>query len=425
MKGKRQLLIGLVFGMAIGWAMGFLRLPYIEKNCSFWLGFLAALAFVSLVLLLLGAWNRDFLFGLTSKKKESGDSKSIRKYTFIRVMLLGVLVVGGFALGLTVYHQIESLKRQIQNQDKTIQEMAALAESVKKNDPEPLMRSILNEVGEELKQNPRRTLQDTTIARIAALSFSFKPYKYLEGDSLSEKAYSPGRGQLLQALVLMNIDTGVFARIKQNTLFAGADLHGADLKGLDLSGINLRGANLKDADLSGANLKGADLGGANLWGAKLNQANLSHSDLKKADLSWAQLNEAILILANLSGATLTNAQLRKADLNGTTFHWAQSVGALFNEANLTSVDFLGSNLSKANLSHANLSATNFSKVNLNEADLAGVSINRTLVDLNWPEKLKEWRPMGGKELLESYTVVNDTFNKWKDPLYRLVKFEKN
>ena len=69
MKGKNGLLIGLVFGIMIGWALGFLRLPYIEKNFSFLLGFIAALVFVSLLLLLLATWNRNFLFGLMGKKR--------------------------------------------------------------------------------------------------------------------------------------------------------------------------------------------------------------------------------------------------------------------------------------------------------------------------------------------------------------------
>lgn len=299
--------------------------------------------------------------------------------------------------------------------------MAALVEAVKKNDPAPLMRSILYDIGEELKRNPGRTLCDSTIARIAALSFSFTPYKYVEGDSLSEKACSPGRGQLLQALVLMKIDSGSFARIKENTRFAGADLRGASLNGSDLSGIDLQDANLKDAQLSGVNLKGADLGGANFWGANLNKANLSLTNLKKADLRWALLNEASLIMTNLNGANLANAQLIKADLSGTTVRWAQSGGALFNEANLTKVSFVGTNLTKAALRQANLSNTDFRLVHLSEADLVGVLMDSTLVDGDWLEKLKEWRPAGAKALQEIYTIKNDTAKLDKRILYRLIK----
>lgn len=421
MKGKRHLLIGLVFGMMIGWALGFLRLPYIEKNFSFLLGFMAALVFVSLALLLLAAWNRGFLLGLMGKKKITGDSKSIRVHNFIWIMLVGVLVLGGVVGGLTVYRQNESFHLQIQNQDKKVRDMAALVESVHKNDLKPLMRSILDDVGEELKHNPGRTLSDTMIARIAALSFSFKSYKYIEHDSLSKTAYSPDRGQLLQALILMNIDTGSFAQIRRNTVFAGADLRGADWKGLNLSGISLKSANLKNADLSGANLKGADLEEANLWGANLDQANLTNTNLKTADLSWAQLNETTLILANLSGANLSNAHLRKADLNDATFRWAQAGGALFNKANLTNADFIGTNFKKANLNQANLSGADLRKTNLSEADLVGVRLDKATVDKDWLDKLKDWQPTGVKAIQGSYTVVSDTFDKFKTPLYRLRK----
>ncbi|MBK6995124.1 MAG: pentapeptide repeat-containing protein [Lewinellaceae bacterium] len=421
MKRTKHLFLGLVIGIVFGWALGFLRLPYIEKNYSFLLGFIAALALVSLVLLLWSAWNKNFLPTQIDKKSFAGDFKDAATQRHIRVMLLGILVLGGIVGGLVVFRQIESFKLQIQNQNKKLQEMSALVETVKKNDLEPLMRSILEDVGEELKRNPGRTLRDTTIARIAALSIAFKPYKYIEADSLSEKAYSLGRGQLLQALVLMNIDTGSFARIKERALFAEADLRGAGLKGSDLSGINLQKANLKDADLSGANLKGANLGEANLWGAKLNQANLSHSDLKRADLSWAQLNGATLAKTNLNGAKLTNAQLIDADLFDANFQWAQSGGALFNQANLISVNFRGTNFTKANLSRANLSYSDLRNINLSEVDLIGVRCNKVLVDEKWMEKLKQWQPIGVKELQEGYSFVNDTFDSWKIPLYRLVK----
>ena len=421
MKGKRRLLVGLVFGIMMGWALGFLRLPYLEKNHSFLLGFITALVCVSLLIGLLTAWNRHFLPGLVEKKTVAGNSPGARTHTFFWIMLAGVLVLGSVVGGFTVYRRNASFQLQIQNQAKQLQEMAALVASVRKSNLEPLLRSLLNDVGEELKRNPGRTLRDATIARIAALSFTFQSYKYIEADSLSKQACSPERGQLLQALLLMNIDSRSFARIKENTLFAWADLRGADLKGLDLSGINLRDANLKGADLSGANLHGADLREVNLWGANLNQAKLSNADLKRADLRWALLNEANLSRANLSGATLTNAQLRKADLNDASLQWAQAAGALFNEAILTSVDFVGANLTKVNLSQANLTGADLRKINLSEAELAGARLNGALVDKNWPEKLKEWQPAAVKELQQNYTMVNDTTDQFKNQLYRLKK----
>jgi uncharacterized protein YjbI with pentapeptide repeats len=416
MKGKKYLLFGLVFGVILGWVLGFLRLPYIEKNYSFLLGFIAALVLVALLLLLLSVWNRDFLSALIGKKTAATGSDSTRTYSFVWIMPVGIIALGG-VLG---YNWYASLQQQIQDQQKSIHEIAALA-VVQKNDLKPLLSSLLEDIGKELKQNSGRTLSDTIFDRIAALSFAFKPYKYIIGDSLSRQESSPERGQLLQALILMNIDTGTFGRIKRNTAFAWADLRGADLKGLDLSGINLAHANLESADMGGINLKEADLKEANLWGANLNRANLRNADLKRADLRWAQLNEANLTLANLSGANLSNAQLMKADLTDATAEWTQSVGTLFNEAILTSVDFVGTNFAKANLSAAEMSYTDLRRASLSNADLVGARLNKAIVAKNWSEDLKKWQPMGMKELTETYTVVNDTADILKKQLYRLKK----
>jgi uncharacterized protein YjbI with pentapeptide repeats len=421
MKGKKHLLVGLVFGILIGWVFGFLRLPYIEKNTSFLLGFIASLIFISLLFMLLTVWNRRYLYGLLAKKEGAGDAKSTPKPILIWTVLSGVVVLGSIVSSLIIYRQNRSFKLQIQNHDSEMQKMKAVVELVEQTNQEPLMSSILEEVGDELRQNPARTLTNATIYRIAALSFSFQSYKSIEQDSLSKKRYSIERGKLLQALVLMNIDSGSFTQIKRSVVFAEADLRGADFKGLDLSGINLKEAHLKDADLSGANLKGANLGGANLWGANFNRANLSNADLQLADLRWAQLNEATLAFVNLDGVSLLNAQLIKADFNHASFKWAQSSGALFNEANLTNSDLYGNNFSKANLSQANLSDSDLRQINLSEANIIGVQLNNAVVVKNWLEKLKEWHPIGEKELSKSHIVVSETFDKLKRPVYQLRK----
>ena len=421
MKGKKHLLVGLVFGILIGWVFGFLRLPYIEKNTSFLLGFITSLIFISLLLMILTVWNRRFLHGLLANKEGAGDAKSTPKTILIWMVLSGVVVLGSIVSSLTIYRQNKSFKLQIQTHDSEMQKMKAVVELVQKTNQEPLMSSILEEVGEELRRNPARTLTNATINRIATLSSSLKSYQSIEQDSLSKKKYNTERGQLLQALVLMNIDTHSFNQIKRSAVFAEADLRGADLKGLDLSGINLKEAYLKDVDLSSANLKGANLGGANLWGANLNRANLSNADLQLADLRWAQLNEATLSLANLNGVSLLNAQLRKADLNHASFKWAQSGGAMFNEANLTNVNLQGSNFTKANLSQADLSDSDTRAIILSEANLIGVQLSNAIVVENWLEKLKEWKPIGEKELSKSYSVVGGAFDKNKRPAHQLRK----
>ncbi len=92
MKGIKYLLIGLVLGLVIGWAMGFLRLPYLEKNYSFLFGSIAALALVSLVLLLLRSWNRNLLLDFIGKKNRLEDAKNRRTHTYIWLVLMAVLI---------------------------------------------------------------------------------------------------------------------------------------------------------------------------------------------------------------------------------------------------------------------------------------------------------------------------------------------
>jgi uncharacterized protein YjbI with pentapeptide repeats len=421
MKGKKHLLVGLVFGILIGWVFGFLRLPYIEKNTSFLLGFIASLVFTALLFMLLTVWNKRFLHGLLSNKEGERDAQSTHKPILIWMVLTGVVVLGSIVSSLIIYRQNKSFKLQIQIHDSEMQKMKATVELLQKTNQTPLMRSILEEVGEELRRNPARTLTNATINRIAALSSFLKSYQITEQDSLSKKKYCVERGQLLQALVLMNLDSSSFTQIKLSVVFAEAYLSGAYLKGLDLRGINLKGAYLKDVDFSSTNLEGANLGGANLWGANLNRANLSNADLQMADLSWAQLNEAILKSANLNGACLLNAQLKKADLNHATFRFAQSSGALFNEANGANSDLFGNDCSKANLSQANLSGSELRGIILSEANLIGVQLNSALVDDNWLERLEKWHPIGEKELSKSYVVERGTFGKFSNPVSLLRK----
>jgi uncharacterized protein YjbI with pentapeptide repeats len=421
MKGKWNLLLILVFGVLVGWALGFLRLPYIEQNYSFLLGFLAGLAAISLALLLLAAWNRPFLPGQVGKKALSGESPKARTRTIIWIILAGVFALGGGMNGLKAYRQYQNFKLQAEDQHKQMAEMAALAAFARKSDMSPVLHSMLDDAGAELKRNSGRTLSDAMIARITDLSLASKPYQYINGDSLSKQALSPVRGQLLQALALMPIDTGTLTRIKQHGLFASADLQDAVLKGLDLSGINLKEANLKGADLSGSSLKGADLGATNLWGANLDQANLSNTNLNKSDLRWSKMNGANLTQANLNSADLSSAQLSKADLTGATFRWGQSAGTLFNEAILIHANLAGTNFTKANMSRATLRNADLESVIFSETDLGGAELDSATVSKDWAEKCKGWKPIGMNVLQQSYTVVNDTAGKWKRPVFRLKK----
>lgn len=420
MKGKRNLIIGIILGALVILTFVYFYWLSILNNISFFLGFIACLVLVSLSLILLFIWNKNsLLISLLGKRSKTKESKNAaRTHTIIWILVSVFIVLGGLVTSFLIFKQNELLKTQTQNQNKKIAQQSELLESIRTSNLEVLMGNILDEIDDELKNNPKRTLSAETIARIAALSYSFKPYGYSDEDSLTENKFSPERGQLLLALSKLNIDSSSFDEIKSKVTFSGADLSGADLRKVNFRGADLSWANLNEADLREANLNRADLRGAILWGANLRKANLKGTDLKRADLRWADLNGAVLKKADLNGADLTSAKLKKADLRGADLKWADLSGAFLNEANLAGVNLLWTVLRRANLSNANFSETNLRMTNLSEADLSGANLwganlrkaNLRGADLNGTDL--NWADLTGANLTGANLTGADL--KWAD-----------
>jgi len=413
MKRFLSRLLIILFLLAVGWAFGYLRLPYIEKDHSFWVGFLGGLAFVAFVFTLLRIWN----------KNKSNETEKVGNSRLIWVIIFSVILIGGWVSGIIFYRQSKKFKAEYQRQHSMIQEQGAVIDSIRSANIGARMDNVLENAANELKNNSSDTLSAATIVQVADLSYSFKPYQYNKGDSLSRKKLSPERGQLLLALATMKIDSGSFAKLKRNTTFSGADLRGANLKGADLSGIDLKDADLSRADLSGANLSQADLRSVNFWGANLSGANLSKANVRRSDLSWAVISNADLHKAFLNSGNLTNAQLINADLRGVDFDWSTLDGVMFNGANITGGDLHGTSMKKANFINANLTEVDLKGVDLSHAILTGAELTHAKVDKDWFDKLREWKIDGAKEIRKNYKIVDVTTEKEDTPKFRLEKAE--
>ncbi len=407
MKRKRSLLAGVVFGLITGWALGFLRLPFLEQNYSFLIGFVACLSVVLCIVLLLFLWNKNILINsLIGKGANLSDTVTINKtYTTIWVLITVFILLGGTISSILIYRQNELFDSRTQNLNQKISEQTDLVETLKNNNQVLLMAVFLDRVEDELNENEMDTLSAETIFRIAELSNSFNPYKYFNGDSLLIKKLSPERGQLLLGLSRLNIDSVSFAKILNGTNFAFSDLRKTDLHGLDLCSVDLRNANLW-----GANLKGAKLHGANL---------------KRADLRWAEFNNAELISANLDGADLRNAKFIKADLSRASFQWADLSGGLLIEANLKKVNFLGAKCINTNLSNSKLSNALLQKVDLKGAILTNAELSFANVEVNWLDKLKENEIKGVQQIVQDYRVTEDTSGQRRNSKFYLKKLNSN
>jgi uncharacterized protein YjbI with pentapeptide repeats len=296
--------------------------------------------------------------------------------------------IATFLVGLVGTLLLINQNELLSNQNTLIQRQMSLEEANRRSSLVVLMSNIMDKVDDEI--NRQRTSKDndktryklsaSLIGQIAALSHSFKPYRYMDGDSLIEKPLSPERGHLLITLTRLPLDIRTFDAIYKSATFQLAVLQNTRLDSTNLRGADLRGANLSYANLSWADLREADLRYANLSGADLTWADLKDDDLfdndyfleafSGADLGGANLNKANLNRANLSGIDLKYVDLMDIDLRGVDL-----TGVDLKELNLKRMNLRGMDLRGVDLRGVDLSGLDLSGLDLGETDLAGVDLS--------------------------------------------------
>jgi uncharacterized protein YjbI with pentapeptide repeats len=287
--------------------------------------------------------------------------------------------IATFLVGLVGTLLLINQNELLKNQNTLIQRQMSLEEASRRSSLVVLMGNIMDKVDDEInrQRKPKDTdatrykLSASLIGQIAALSHSFKPYKYMDGDTLIEKPLSPERGHLLITITRLSLDTLTFQAIFRTATFQVAALQGAILDSAYLVGANLREADLygsyltkadmKRANLSQANLHSAilyradlseaRLDGANFFGAGMTSINLTNSFLPGANFNFSNLAKAKLLRADLRGANLSNTFLTDTD-----FENADMSGVFFNESDLTKANFKNVYLRKAGFTNTKLNS---------------------------------------------------------------------
>lgn len=127
--------------------------------------------------------------------------------------------------------------------------------------------------------------------------------------SISCKASSPERGQLLVALHAASIDISFIAEKGADFRFAdlpAAKLQGIILQHVDLSNARLPGALFHDAVLEDVNFSGAHLAGARFHRAKVNRVNFSNAIIQG---NGVQATNASLLFSRLEDSSLDGVRL--------------------------------------------------------------------------------------------------------------------
>lgn len=329
--------------LSIGWAIGYIRLPEIQIDSTFWLGF--SIAGILLFFLL-------FAFRFLKRRPTSASR--------IALILIALLLV---VVGLQ-YLEIKSNDHEHTVNNDEVEELKALIEFEKQMRLSPLVDQLIATLN-QLEDNESNQIDSESLAKLKALDNYFTPFEYKENSTLLEQKVSPERGYLLLSVLNSDFDSTSLAKIIREISFEGSSLRNADLSGYDLRNINLDGSDLQGADLSHTLLKGASLQGA---------------DFTKANLSNACLDSCILNRSNAHQSILTGASLIGSQIDGCSWSFAILDSAVISGAIIRNTNLEGAILSYANLDSALLYYDTLTGANLNQTIFTVKRISRTLID---------------------------------------------
>lgn len=249
----------------------------------------------------------------------------------------------------------------MENQNKLIERQMSLDEASRRSALVMLLSNIMDKVDDEIKEQKndllkkgiakvavdtmKFSLSQSLIGQIAALSHSFKPYRYMDGDSLISKPLSPERGQLLITLTQLPIDTLSLYAIYKNSNFKSADLQFAQLSRAKFKYIDLASANMRQGFFVGS-----DFSNSNLTSTDFTSSSLSESNFSNATMNGSQLEDCVLIGANFMDADLSEVEDRGCINCPLSEDTTAIKAANFQYSDLRGTSFVGAKMSGANLS---------------------------------------------------------------------------
>lgn len=156
------------------------------------------------------------------------------------------LIIQTFYLG-QQNKKIDYQNNLIISQNNRLEQQTYLQEADRRSSLVFLSSNVMDKIDIELKaeKNTTRELSDQLIGRIAALSRSLKPYKYLERDSLTVTT-SPERGQLLINLINSNLSPNTYKKIFNSSDFSYSEVYNAVFKEISFANINLANAKFEN-----------------------------------------------------------------------------------------------------------------------------------------------------------------------------------
>lgn len=282
------------------------------------------------------------------------ERETIKKVTYAtlhrltRVGMVALLIALGPLLlaGLQTYY-LKKQNEKLDVQNKRIEQQTYLQEAERRSSLVFLFDNVLNKIDEELRMNPgRRALSPQLIGRIVALTKALKPYRFLEGDTITSYMSSPERGQVLLSILASQLSKSTYDQIFlladfSYTSLQSANLDGAYLRNINLSNAFLESVSLTGTDLSLANLENTDIRDARVQmsGAQARPACFDHANFHNASIVNCDFGSSSFEYTNFAKARLRQVSFRGSFFNQTKFADVQADSLDFGEATLLNSTF--------------------------------------------------------------------------------------
>lgn len=266
---------------------------------------------------------------------------TLRRLTRVGTITL-LLALAPLTLALIQTYYLKKQNEKFDVQNRRIEQQTYLQEAERRSSLVFLFDNALDRIDDELRRNPStRALTPQLIGRIVALSKALKPYRFLEGDSITAQMSSPERGQLLLSLVASKLNRSTYDQI-----FLLADFSYSTLENISLEDAYLPNINLAHAQLSSVSLSGADLRNANLESAEFTDVHVVFAAARPrpANFDFTNFFDATLSDSDLSGGSFRYANFTGARMRRVLFREAFFHNAKFPLAAADSLDFAGATL---------------------------------------------------------------------------------
>lgn len=288
---------------------------------------------------------------LAERRVDRDTIRDVAYATLKRITRVGtitlLLALAPLTLALLQTYYLKKQNEKFDVQNKRIEQQTYLQEAERRSSLVFLFDNVLDRMDDELRRNPAgRELSPQLIGRIVALSKALKPYRYLEGDTITSRQSSPERGQLLLSLVASKLGRNTYDQIYLLADFSYATLENVNLDKAYLANINLSHAQLKSVSLSGADLRNANFEGSE-WDdahvvftpAKPFAANFDFANFYRATLRRCDLSGGAFAYTNFTGARLDRVVFREAFFHQAKFPLAAADSLNFDRAILLNTRF--------------------------------------------------------------------------------------